>query len=179
MNTRRTIRLGIAALALLSMIGCANRWERPLEPDGKYCFMLSKKRNSLCTAQPAPAAATDADAKRFAPDPNAVTVYVVRHRWQDKRNEVTITVDQSSSVATIPESFVRLRLQPGSHVLALTWEGKTATQAIAGKAGDVLFVKITGSDWSWGGSYVWDTADAEDAKQRVLKSRLIADVSAQ
>ena len=103
---------------------------------------------------------------------------MVRHRWQDKRNQVTITVDQSSSVVTVPESFARLRLQPGSHTLAVTWEGKTATQSVVGKAGDVLFVQLAGADWSWGSSYVWDTVDAQDAKQRALKSRLIADIPA-
>ena len=112
------------------------------------------------------------------PDPNALTVYVVRQRWGDQLNQVPITVDGGSSVLTVPGSIIRLRLPPGSHKVEFTWEGKAATHAIEGKAGELRFVQLAGSVWSWGSSYTWQSGDADDSKRRALRSRLIADIPA-
>jgi hypothetical protein len=79
-------------------------------------------------------------------------------------------------VLTVPESIVRLRLQPGKHELAVTWDGKSATHAVEGKAGDVRMVQLAGSLYAWESGYVWEAGDSEDARRRALKSRLVADL---
>jgi hypothetical protein len=80
-------------------------------------------------------------------------------------------------VQTVPESVVRMRLEPGRHSLTATWEGKAVSRTVEGKAGDVQFVELVGTVWSWGASFNWDASDLERARQRALGSRLIADLA--
>lgn len=179
MIKRRTLTLVLGGIALVQLAGCMTKPLQPVRDDGTYCFRIGRSyRPTLtCTTQPVPSTTADLEAKRFEPDPSALTVYLVRHRWGDVRNQVLVTVDEGTSVLTVPESFIRLRLPPGSHRVALTWEGKTATQEVDGKAGEVRFIQLAGSVWSWGSSYVWAAVERGDAQQRALKSRLIADIA--
>lgn len=176
MIRRRLVVFGTAALALGTTAGCANRWQRPLEADGRYCYVFGKKRESICTLQPVPTAVADLEVKGFVPDPNALTVYVVRHRWADGFVHVAVSADGAASVFTVPESTVRYRLKPGRHNLAAVWQGDSVAQIVEGQAGDVQFVQLVGTVWGWGGNFEWDATDPDDARQRALKSRLIADV---
>lgn len=176
MKLRRVVTVGAGALAAVAMAGCANRWQRPLEADGRYCYVFGKKRQSICTVQPVPTAAADLEVKGFVPDPNALTVYVVRHRWADGFVHVAVSADGAASVYTVPESTVRYRLKPGRHKLAAVWQGSTVAQVVEGQAGDVQFVQLVGTVWGWGGKFEWDATNPEDARHRALKSRLIADI---
>ncbi len=175
-NLRRMVAIGAGALAVVAMAGCANRWQRPTEADGRYCYVFGKKRQSICTVQPVPTAAADLEVKGFVPDPSALTVYVVRHRWGDGFVHVGVSADGGASVVTVPESTVRYRLKPGRHNLAAVWQGDSVAQIVEGQAGDVRFVQLVGAVWSWGGKFEWDATDPDDARKRALKSRLIADV---
>jgi len=176
---RQTLHSVLMGLALVPLAGCMTKPLQSVREDGTYCHRIGKSyRPTLtCTTQPVPSATVDLEAKRFEPDPNALTVYVVRHRWGDAVNQVPVTVDEGTTVLTVPESFIRLRLPPGSHRVALAWEGKTATHEIDGKAGEVRFIQLAGSVWSWGSSYVWAAGERDDARLRALKSRLIADIA--
>lgn len=178
MITRRLSFVGVSATAILSLAGCAHRWERPVQADGTHCFAVSKSRNSTCTDAPVPTAVADLEAKRFLPDPNALTVYVVRHRWADARNQVPVSVDDGAAVLTVPESMVRYRLSPGTHKVSLAWGDKAATQTIEGRSGEVRFVQLVGSVWSWGSQYQLEAGDTTEARLRGQKSRLVADIDA-
>ena len=123
-----------------------------------------------------PSAEDDLKAKRFTPEVDALTVYVVRHRWADGHQLVPVTVDDGTTVVTVPESIIRLRLRPGRHILSAAWENKTATLPVEGASGSLQFVQLAGAVYSWSSSYAWVTGDAEDARHRALKSRLIADI---
>lgn len=88
-----------------------------------------------CTKAAAPSLNADADAKRFAPDPGALIVYVVRRNWSDGRNFVKVQVDDGPSVETLPDTMVRAKLKPGSHTIAFEVDGDRKTTTIEGKAG--------------------------------------------
>lgn len=165
------------ALAVVSMAGCASHWHHPVEADGTYCHRLGTLRTSTCTPQAVPSDQADLDAKRFAADREALTVYVVRQHWADARHVVPFTVDGGSPVQTVPESFVRLRLPPGSHRLALTWEGQTAELSLDGKAGDVRFIQLVGEARASGSTYLWNADSEADARQQTMKARLVADLA--
>lgn len=178
MNLRQTTCMGLVATALVSLGGCASRWERPVQADGTHCYVFGKQQKSACTPHAVPGMEMDQAAKRFTPDPAALTVYVVRHRANDGINPVPITMDSMSPVVSVPETFIRFRLKPGAHQLSSSWQGKTVTQTIQGQAGEVKFVQLAGSVWSWGGDYAWELDKDEQARRLTLKSRLIADVTA-
>jgi hypothetical protein len=95
----------------------------------------------------------EAEARRFAASADRFTVYVVRKRWADAANVVKLTVDGGAQAETVPESFVRLRLPPGEHVLRASWsEGETRTM-VRGAAGEIRVVELAGSAWAWGSRY--------------------------
>lgn len=85
--------LAAGLLAAGPLAGC----DRPAAPDPAaevpHCYKTSKGRVIACTPGPAPSLHADAEAKRFAPDPNAFTGYVVRRNWGDVRNFVKVDAD--------------------------------------------------------------------------------------
>mgnify|MGYP001580077443 CR=1 FL=1 len=172
---RASVSAGLA-IAMVALSGCSHRWERPVRADGTYCYVLGKARNSVCTVQPVPPIEADQRAKLFKPDDQAFTLYVVRHRWADASERVPVTIDAGSEMLTVPESMLRIRLTPGSHRVSMAWEGKSKVETVEGRAGEVRFVQMAISAWSWGSTCEWDSSNAEDARARALKSRLLADV---
>ena len=120
---------------------------------------------------------TLAQAKQFAPDPNALTVYVVRRNWGDGRNFVKVQADDGAIVETLPNTMVRYRLKPGSHTLAFDVEGQRQTTTVEGKAGDMRFARINGMVWSWTSTFTWATETEDSIRERALKARLVADVA--
>lgn len=147
--------------------GCASPPARPAEANGTYCYRIGKsyRQTLTCTAPPVPSEATEADAKRFEPTTDAGTLYIVRRRWSDTANRVSVFVDDQPGVLTIPDSIVRDRLRPGNHVAVIEWEAKHQVASVAVRAGEVLFVEIDGSVWSWGSTYRWADPDAEGARR--------------
>ena len=97
-------RLTCASVVLVAglLAGCAT----PPAPDPTaelpYCHKTNKGRVIACTAAPAPSLNADAQAKQFVPDPNALTVYVVRRNWGDGRNFVKVQADDGATVETLP-----------------------------------------------------------------------------
>lgn len=47
---------------------------------------------------------------------------------------------------------------------------------VAGAAGEVRFVELVGSVWSWGSTYRWENGALESARERAIASKLIADI---
>ena len=111
----------------------------PLAPDPTaevpHCYKTSKGRVIACTPGPAPSLNADAEAKRFAPDPNALTVYVVRRNWGDVRNFVEVDADSGAAVETLPNTMARFKLKPGTHNYAFEFEGQRHVTAVEGEAG--------------------------------------------
>lgn len=115
-----------AGTVVILLSGCITPPARPVEADGTYCHRIGKsyRLKRTCTAMPVPSEAVEAGAKRFEPSPEATMLYIVRRRWGDTANRVPVAVDDRTPVLTIPDSLVRVRLQPGSHRVALDWEGR-------------------------------------------------------
>lgn len=163
-----------AAAALLVLSGCASGPSPTTDEPRTYCMQPSQ-RKTICTAQPVPSAAVEADAKRFSPHTGALTLYVVRANWADSIRLLSFRVDRQEPIATLPRSFARLRLEPGAHTLAFEWDGRTHRQTIFGRSGDVLFIKLAASSLPWDGSIHWSLADPVGSRERAAKSRLVAD----
>lgn len=175
---RRTLLIGLVAVGVVPLTGCMTKPLHPANADGSYCHAIGKwhSRRLTCTTERIPSEQVEADAKRFAPALGKLTVYVVRKRWADTRNAVRITPNLGPEVVTVPESFVRLRLAPGSHTLAADWgEGRTSIN-FTGAPGEIVFVELVGSVWSWGSSYRLERGDPAESRARAALLRLIADV---
>lgn len=170
--------LGLIGAGALLSAGCMTKPMRPPNADGTYCFAIGKwyQRKLTCTTSPIPSEQMETAAKRFEATPGMLTVYVVRKRWGDTVNVVRLTPDTGSTIVTVPESFVRLRLKPGSHTLAADWDEGRASLDIAGAAGEVLFVELVGSVWTWGSTYRLERGDPAESRARVAPLRLVADV---
>ena len=179
MTAMTASRLTCASVVLVAAVlaGCAT----PPAPDPTaeipYCHKTNKGRVITCTAAPVPSLNADAQAKQFAPDPNALTVYVVRRNWGDGRNFVKVQADDGATVETLPNTMVRYRLKPGSHTIAFDFEGQRPATAVAGKAGEVRFVRIDGMVWSWKSTFTWATESEDAIRERALKARLVADLT--
>lgn len=175
---RRTLLIGLAAVGLLPLAGCMTKPMRPANEDGTYCYAVGKSnaRKLTCTTAPIPSEEVEKAAKRFEAVPGMLTVYVVRNRWGDTRNTVRLTPDIGPAIVTIPDSLVRLRFQPGSHKLTAEWGGDHASIDITGAAGEVIFVELVGSLWSWHSSYRLEHGDPTASRARAAPLRLVADV---
>ncbi len=173
---RFILTLFLASGALLA--GCAT--PPPPDPAAElpHCYRTNKGRVIACTQAPAPSLNADADAKRFTPDPNALTVYVVRRNWGDGRHFIKVQADGGPTVETLPNTMVRMKLKPGQHTIAFEFEGRSQTTTVDGKAGGVCFVRIDGMVWSWKSTFEWASEPEDEIRERALKARLVADVAA-
>lgn len=178
MKNRRTITLGLLGAALVALPGCMSKPLRPVNADGTYCYSIGRRpRNKLtCTPEPVPPLSAEADAKRFDPSADALTLFVVRKRWHDTRQQAVVSLDGRTRVTTIPESIMRIRLRPGEHRLAVEWDGRSAEQVVSGAAGEVRFVELVGRFWTWGGDFHWEEGSPQASQPRASASKLIADI---
>ena len=172
-------RLTCASVVLVAglLAGCAT----PPAPDPTaeipYCLKTNKGRVQARTTAPVPGPSADAEAPLSAPDPNALTVYVVRRNWGDGRNFVKVQADDGATVETLPNTMVRYRLKPGPHTNAFDCEGQRPATTVAGKAGEVRFVRLDGMVWSWKSTFTRATESDDAIRERALKARLVADLT--
>lgn len=178
MITMRARRLLLAPIAFAAYLlaGCATPPPPDPSAEAPYCHKTNKGRVVACTKGAAPSLNADADAKRFAPDSGALTVYVVRRNWSDGRNFVKVQVDDGPFVETLPDTMVRAKLTPGSHTIAFEVEGQRKATTVEGKAGEVRFVRIDGVVWAWKSSFGWAADPELVIRERALKARLVADL---
>ena len=176
--SRRRLLVRLATLAAaLPLSGCAGNALRPVNDDGTYCFRVNNKsRHPTCTMAAIPAAAIENQAKLFQPDAGALTLYVVRKRWSDAINLVSVTVGSQRAAFTVPDSFVRLRLAPGTHRVSTTWDGKVLEQSVAGHRGDIAVVELVGTAMNGRSRYRLERSDLPSSRKRILESRLVADL---
>lgn len=177
MRSNATLPRIVAGIVVALLAGCASL-PRATEPDGTFCFRVGKTKRGwrTCTTSPIPASAVEADAKRFEPRPDAVTLYVVRRRWADTAYQVPVEVDGRRRVDTIPSSFTRIYLAPGVHTLSLSWKGQSQATTVNGRPGELVFVDIDGAAWLGATSYRWQKGDQAESRARATRSRLIADL---
>ena len=138
---RRAALIALGSGTLL-LAACVSKPVRPADADGTWCHRVGKapRYKLTCTSAPVPPPTVEDDAKRFAASADRFTVYVVRKRWADAANVVKLTVDGGAQAEVVPESFVRLRLPPGEHVLRANWsEGEVQTM-VRGAAGEIRVV---------------------------------------
>lgn len=174
MISRRRLLLATAASSG-ALAGCAIAPEQRAAESRTYCMSTPRTRRTVCTPEPVPSAAVEAEAKRFEPAPDVLTVYVVRSAWADGVRPLAVTVDGDSQIGTLPRSLIRLRLAPGAHQLAFEWDGRTHTFIAEGQAGELRIVELAGSSVPLDRPYHWSDADPAGAKLRARGTRLIAD----
>lgn len=176
MDTHRLIAVVALGTAVL-LAGCAT--PAPPDPTAEmpHCYKTNKGRVIACTQVAVPSLNADAEAKRFAPDRDALTVYVVRRNWEDGRNFVKVYPDGGAGVDTLPDTMVRLKFKPGSHSVAFEFDGKRQSTTVEGQAGEIRFVRIDGTVWAWKSTYEWVAEPQAATRERALKARLVADVS--
>ena len=176
MAGRRAALIALGSGTLL-LAACVSKPVRPANADGTWCHRVGKapRYKLTCTSAPVPLPAVETEAKRFAASAHRFTVYVVRKRWADAANVVKLTVDGGAQAETVPESFVRLRLPPGEHVLRASWSEGEAQTLVRGAAGQIRIVELVGSVWAWGSTYEFMPGD-EASRDRVLRVRMVADV---
>lgn len=170
----QSLLLMTAAAAGLS--GCAGTKAVDPQAELPHCQTTNKGKPIACTSWPVPSAIADTEAKRFEPDPEALTVYVVRRNWGDSRNFVTVAVDDGREVETLPNTMVRFKLAPGTHAISFEFGGRKQSTTVQGVAGDLRFFRIEGMVWSWSSSYSWASEAEASIQDRALKTRLVADV---
>jgi hypothetical protein len=175
---RRIATLGVLGGFALLATGCTTKPMRPASAAGIYCVRHGKghRHNMTCAPMPIPSAQIEAEAKRFDPAPDWLTVYLVRDRWGDTRNLIRVSSDGGPAADTVPESFVRWRLPPGRHQLTATWPEGSAGLDIEGVGGDLIFVEVIGSVWFWGSKYRLERGEVIESRRRAARLRLIADV---
>lgn len=173
---RLRLALLVAAAALLA--GCAAPPAPNPTAEAPYCHKTNKGRVIACTQAPAPSLNADAAAKRFTPDPDALTVYVVRRNWGDGRHFVKVRADGGRAVETLPDTMVRMTLKPGRHTITFEFEGLGRSTTVEGKAGELRFVRIDGTVWAWKSTYEWASEPEGAIRERALRARLVADVAA-
>lgn len=175
MDTTRLFCVAMVAAAAL-LAGCATPPSPDPNAEEPHCYKTNKGRVIACISGPAPSLNADAEVKRFTPDPKALTVFVVRRNWGDGRNFVKVHAGNGPGIETLPDTMVRLKFKPGAHTIEFEFEGKRQATTVEGKAGDVRFVRIDGTVWSWKSSYEWASEPEAAIRERALKARLVADV---
>jgi hypothetical protein len=165
------------AFAAVLLAGCSTTTTAPdLTAEVPHCYKTNTGKVIACTKKAAPSLKVDADAKRFASDPGALTVYVVRRNWADGRPSVTVQVGDIPAVETLPNTMVRAKLKPGAHTVAFEFDGQRKTTTVEGKAGDVRFVRIDGVVTAFSSSFEWAAEPDSAIRERALKARLVADL---
>lgn len=177
-NLPRRSALGLIGASALLGAGCMTTPVPRTRPDGTYCYAIGKwyRRTLTCTEAPVPPEQVEVAAKRFEAAPGMLTVYIIRQRWGDPINVVRLTPDTGSAIVTVPSSFVRLRLKPGPHKLTADWKEGSASLDLDGVAGELLFIELIGSVWAWGSTYRLERGVPAQARSRVARLRLVADV---
>ena len=171
------LRLVLAVTAVVGLAGCATNPAPDPAAEIPYCHKTNKGRVIACTSTPAPPLNANAEAKRFTPDPQALTVFVVRRNWGDSRHFVKVRVDDGPAIDTLPDTMARIKLAPGAHTIAYEFEGQRQSRSVAGKAGEVRFLRIEGMAWTWRSSFEWVDEPEDATRARAQKARLVADVA--
>lgn len=173
---RRCALGALAPLVVLTLAGCAGAPPAVREADGRLCHRGAKPtwQAPTCTRAPVPA---DASALAALPaDARALTVYVLRGGWGDRRGRVDLRIHDQMVAETVPGGYLRLRLPPGRHLASSHWTGGRSETVWEGAAGEVLYVALEPPMWSWERPFEWVRLSDADALRRAAALQLLADV---
>ncbi|PZP91374.1 MAG: hypothetical protein DI587_35545 [Variovorax paradoxus] len=178
MNILIVIRATTLVVGGILATGCATLPPPDLNVESVYCYRskVDRYKKGPCTSEPVPSLKADAEAKQFRSDPTQLTVYVVRQSWGDGRNVITVHADNGSAIETLPDTLIRLRLRPGNHELSYVFDGRRVITQVIGGAGEVRFVRLSGTAWAWASQYLWAEEPQAHTRQRAKSTRLIADI---
>lgn len=178
MSNRRVVAIGLLGLLAAALTGCMTKPLQPVRDDGTYCFGYGRAYRQLftCTTDPVPPPTVEAEVKQFQADPSALTVYVIRRRWNDANRAIPLVVDNQAPITTVPRSLVRLRLRPGVHLLSAAWDNRLAGFRVFGGPGEVQYVELNGMQWAWRTDYWFEQVADDDGQVQAARSKLIADV---
>lgn len=138
----RCVNLGACLLASTVLVGCA---VKPIpEKQDRFCRSIMKPRRDVCVIGPMPTAAAAAQAIGLPGEPKVLTVYVLRNNFADPTELVRLEADGKFLTDTLPRTLVRLRLEPGAHVMSVGWRSSMAPHAVQGAAGEVRYLQLTG-----------------------------------
>lgn len=160
-------------IMLLMLAGCA---EQPHHLDSMNAYCNTLHGFKTCTTEPIPSEDIERDAKRFAPRPNILTIYLVRADLNDRPGIVKISIDGRKSVTTLPHSLVRIAVASGEHKLELDDHGRTETLTLYGESGEVKFVRVTLKYGFTDYGYRMYLASGVEQKPRATNCKLVADV---
>ena len=177
MTSRRQLLIGLAGASTAWINNHAHAASDDDAESRTYCLKNSKTRRKVCTAERVPSAETEARAKQFRSTPGALTVYLVRYSWVDAVKPLTITLNESTHIDTLPRSLIWMRLKPGVHRLSFEWDHKIRRHRFEGGAGDVKFIELAGSSTPVNPIYHWSDIDARGAMVRARECTLVADVA--
>ncbi len=167
--------LGLFMAPLLS--GCASTAFEGYQPDGRYCFRISKRK--VCTAEPVPSAGDEAKAKQFLPLPGRQVVWVVRNAPLDPYGKVPVTVN-GLKVDMLPYTVARFVLAPGQHQFAAMYRSHDIGNVkVMGIAGEQQFVEVYADVGLLDTYFSLRTMSEEEGRRKALKSKLIADTRTQ
>ncbi|MBP6895547.1 hypothetical protein ABIC63_004232 [Pseudacidovorax sp. 1753] len=181
MKASRWHRLALLTLpaTLFGLAGCAALPGREVQAGGAYCFLnpLAHGHHGPCLDGPLPDADTAQQAWHFAPDPQALTVYVVRQNWSDGPHRVAVSLDGQPLADTLPSTTLRLRVPPGAHAFTLHAEGHPPhTISLDGRAGEVHYLHIATLAGLWHMDYGWELEPDAVLQARARRTRLVADL---
>ena len=120
--SRRTLLVGaLGPAAMLVACGSTTPAVRPVRGAGCYKNSLGRYgHRPICTSHAVPVEVQQENAKDFAPISDMHTVFVYRGGWSHLVS-VAVTGNSIDGFDLIPQSFARLRLQPGNHRLTANW----------------------------------------------------------
>lgn len=152
MVARRILTIGMGAAILLALAGCTSLGPTPVRKDGRYCYPTGSRTRSrrTCTSGMVPSAAVEEDARRLIADSEALTVLVSRLSLGDTHRVIEVMADDRAVAATVPASLIRLRMDPGLHTLAVTWDSQRSEALVEGSTGEVRAMELVGTTGIWG-----------------------------
>lgn len=165
------------SLSLISLLAaCANMPPAVADEAATgFCTRSTRGKVLDCVSQPRPSAEVIAQIKRFEPDPQAFTVYLVRANWADARQVVSISPEPGVLIQTVPQSVVRLRLPAGAHTLTLLNGMEPVSLRLDGRAGEQRFVGIDGLVTAFGARFAWSPDNQAQLREQAQRSHVVAD----
>jgi hypothetical protein len=95
-----------------------------------------------CASTPQASRERDADAKEFATQPGASTLYIYRNDFTLPDQDSNLWVDGRLVGATLPRAYFRVSVRPGKHLL--NGDGRdTGSLSLETRAGELYFVSLS------------------------------------
>lgn len=169
----RKIKSVTVLVMVLLQAGCASTAFEGYQPDGRYCFRISKRK--VCTVDPVPMVEAEVEAKKFEPLPDRSVVWLVRDAPLDPFGKVTVTI-QGQQVMMLPHTVARIALPSGAiNLVAHLGSRDIDALTIAGTPGEQLFVEVHADVGLFATCFSLRRIPDDDGRRKALASKLIKD----